>query len=356
MHAVTLANLQTLAEVQESPCVSMFVHVHDGAHDVSEAKLELRHLIHTARAELAVSLAKAPTDVLIAPAEQLLSDQAPWPGEEGGIAVFLAPGHALQVRVPATVESKVTVSQHFDVLPLIPMLYPDCAFHILALSRSAVMLFAATRHTIEIVHVPGMPAGLDDSWWLGRHEDALVKEWQQERHDMFERYLRAVDELLSPMLFATGHPMVLAAVEREVSAFRSISKHPNICRTALLGNPDEPTAAQLHERAWHVVRDHLETTQHASVLTRFDEVGGTDRRSVHMTEILDAASAGRVDALLVPEPAHIGSRDGWVNRAIIETLRHDGQIVLVPSSRLPDDASVGAMFRWTPETAERSGG
>ena len=301
-------------------------------------------------------MAEAQIDVLMAPAEQLLLDQSLWPGEAGGMALFLAPGHALHVRLRAAVESKVTVSEHFDVLPLIPMLYPDCVFHILALSRSAVTLFAATRFTIENLQVPGMPAGLDDSWWLGRHEDALVKEWQQERHEIFERYLRTVDQVLSPMLFATSHPMVLAAVEREVSAFRSISRHPNLCNVALLGNPDELTAAQLHERAWHVVRDHLETTQQASVLTRFDEVGGTDKRSVHMTEILDAAAAGRVEALLVPYPAHTGTRDGWANRAIIETLRHDGQIVLVPSSRLPAEASVGAMFRWTRETTERSGG
>ena len=352
MHAVTRTNLQTLAEVQERPCVSMFVYMEGAANDLSEAKLKLRHLIHTARAELADCLAENQVDTLLAPAEQLLSDQSPWPGEAGGMALFLAPGQALHVRLPAAVETTVTVSEHFDVLPLIPMLYPDCLFHILALSRSAVTVCEATRHTIQILHVPGMPAGLDESWLLTRHEDALVKEWQQERQEMFERYLRTVDDVLGPMLFATGHPMVLAAVEREVSTFRSISHHPNLCDVALLGNPDELTAAQLHEQAWHVVRDHLETTQQASVLTRFDEAGGTDKRSVHMTEILDAASEGRVEALLIPEPAHTGSRDGWVNRAIIETLRHDGHIVLVPSSRLPAEASVGAMFRWTRESKD----
>ena len=350
MHAITFDTLQTLTEVRESPCVSMFVCVKSAAHDLIEPKLELKHLIQTARTEVAAGLAETEIDTLLAPAEALLLDRSPWPREEGGMALFLAPGHAVHVSLPAPVHSTVTVGEHFEVLPLIQVLYPDCTFNVLAFSRNAVALFAATRYTIESVHVPDMPAGVDNSVWLGRHEDALVEEWHQESHEMFERYLRDIDELLRPILFSGGNPLVLAAVEREVSEFRSICKYPHICCSALLGNPDDLSEAKLHERAWKVVLNHLETTQQAAVLTRFEDVGGTNLRSVHMTEILEAALAGRVETLLMPDPARSGLRDGWANRAIIETLRHNGEILLVPAARLPAEASLGALFRWASET------
>ncbi len=361
METLSLATLHTLLDVAERPCVSIVVPAARGAYDQRQARLDLKNLVAQARTEVAKQLRPHQTDALLAPAEKLIDDASPWPQGGGGIGLYLAPGRSTVVHVPSIVAPRVMVGERFDVIPLLAVLTPDTEFHVLAMSRKHLKLYRATRHSIEELHLPDLPKSLEDALWYERRDNVGTTpvgyggpSSQDERKEMYPRYFQHIDRVLEPALFAAGFPLVLAAVEREVSGYRSVSRHPRLCKEAVVGNPELLTDSALHERAWEAVEADLRHGRD-KVIDRFNELTGTARRSVDVNEILAAASAGRVETLLLPatvgsgphpQPFVAGDADDLVNRAAIDTLTHRGDIALVPPSAMPDGAAMAVILRW----------
>lgn len=361
METLSLDTLHSLLEAPEPPCVSIVVPAARGAYDQRQARLDLKNLVAQARGEVAKQLRPHQTDALLAPAEKLIDDASPWPQGGGGIALYLAPGRSTVVHVPSVLAPRVMVGERFDVVPLLPVLTPDTEFHVLAMSRKHLKLFRATRHTIEELHLPDLPKSLEDALWYEHRESVGATpvgyggpSSPDERKEMYPRYFQHIDRVLAPALFASGVPMVLAAVEREISGYRAVSHHPRLCKEAVVGNPELLTDSALHDRAWEAVQADLQREKD-TVIDRFNELTGTARRSVDVNEILQAASAGRVATLLLPatvgsgphpQPFVAGDADDLVNRAAIDTLTHRGDIALVPPEAMPDGAAMAVIFRW----------
>lgn len=361
METLSLATLHTLLDPAQPPCVSIVVPAARGTYDQRQGRLDLKNLVAQARGEVARQLRPHQTDALLAPAEKLLDDGSPWPHGGGGIGFYLAPGHSTVVHVPSVLAPRVMVGERFDVVPLLPVLMPDAEFHVLAMSRKHLKLYRATKHSIEEVHLADLPKSLEDALWYERHDRVGTTpvgyggpSSPDERKDMYPRYFQHIDRVLEPALFASGAPLVLAAVEREVSGYRAVSRHPRLSKQVIVGNPELLTASALHERAWEAVQADLQHG-HDNVLDRFNELTGTTQRSVDVNEILAAASVGRVETLLLPttigsgphpQPFFAGVADDLVNHAAVDTLTHRGHVVEVPPSALPEGAAMAVIFRW----------
>lgn len=361
METLSLATLHTLLDVADQPCVSIVVPAARGAYDQRQARLDLKNLVAQARGEVATQLRPHQTDTLLAPAEKLIDDATPWPHGGGGIGLYLAPGRSTVVHVPSVPAPRVMVGERFDIVPLLSVLLPDAEFHVLAMSRNHVKLYRATRHSIEELHLHDLPKNLQDALWYEHRENAGTTpvgyggpSSPDERRDMYPRYFQHIDRVLEPALFACGAPLVLAAVEREISGYRAVSHHPRLCKEAVVGNPELLTDSALHERAWEAVQADVQRGRD-TVIDRFNELTGTLRRSVDVNEILQAAAAGRIETLLLPatvdsgphpQPFVAGDVDDLVNRAAIDTLTHRGDIALVPPSAMPDGAAMAVIYRW----------
>ena len=358
MDSLSTTTLQFLAEETETPCVSIFLPLKRGAYDQKAARLELKNLVATARTTVSTRLRPLQTDALLAPAEELLGGTADWThlGQGShGLGFFLSPNRSTVVQLPVAVEPLVMVGERFDVVPLLPIVKPDHEFHVLAMSRNSVKLFLGSRHTFQEMHIDDLPENLDDALWYERHQNILISA-KDERKELFDRFALHLDRVLAPAIFTSGLPLVLAAVEREVSSFRASSKHPHLLHHALIGNPDELALADLHDRSWELVKADLATAELERLVGRFASLVGTTRRSDDANEIFDAASAGRIDTLLIPQsnggapgsgPRVAGGVDDFVNSVAIETLRHKGNVEFVPSASLLEGATVAAIFRWS---------
>jgi Bacterial archaeo-eukaryotic release factor family 3 len=378
MNTLSSTLLLQLAEPVKAPCVSIFVPVARGSYDERAARLDLKNLVATARTNIREVLRPHETDDLLAPAEEMLMDAANWSDLDHGLAFFLSPDKAVTVRLPETVEPIVMVGDHFDVLPLLPMLQPDFEYHVLALSRNEVKVFHGARHSFEQMHIAGLPKSLDDDLWYEEHSNALVshggprmgssrqptsivhggESWRDERKEMFERFAQHLEVVLEPVLRGDG-PLVLAATERDISAFKDAADHIKVLEHALVGNPEEISETDLHRDTWDMVASELDPGAKDRLIDRFNALAGTHRSSIDATEIYEAASTGRVETLLVPEltsnrpdalPRQAGGVDNFVNTVVLETLRHDGEVEVVPARSLAEGVTAAAIFRW-PESA-----
>jgi Bacterial archaeo-eukaryotic release factor family 3 len=376
METLSSEIIRQLTDEVGPPCVSIMVPMERGVFDQPTARIDLKNLVAKARATIGSRLSKHDTQLLFASADELLQDDAKLADLDCGFALFLSPSTSIHVRLPEATEPLVMVGERFDILPLLSMVTPDYDYFVLTLSRNLAKVCKGTRHTFTALDIPDMPENLDDALWYEEHENVLISHggprmgasrqptptlhggqaWQDERKEMFNRYVQHLDRAMEPLLFANGDPLVLAAVERDASAFANLSRHPNILKQFLHGNPEELAPSKLHSLTWQLVRDAFEGPEQQRFIDRFNELAATAGSSIESTEIFEAATSGRVDTVLIPtkdsrwkhvEPRATGGVDDFVNSVVIETLRHGGEAHFVAPRSLPDGVAIAAIFRWS---------
>jgi hypothetical protein len=281
---------------------------------------------------------------LLAPVRELMADEPFWQRQSDGLAVYSAPGHFAHFRVPIAFQEEAAVGDAYRIRPLLPMVSADGVFYVLALSQKSVRVFQATRQTVGEVEVPGLPRSLEEAipqeemqrygqaHTTGRTGAAFHGQGNEADYDKaaLERYFRAVDSPLTAALGGGTSPLVLACVGYYLPIYAQVSRHPHVWQRAVEGNPEGRSPAQLHDAAWPLVSDHFASKEQRH-LDRYREQAGTGRTATGVVEVLAAARDGRVDTLIAEEGAN-GSHE--LDRAIAETLRHDGTVVSLADADL----------------------
>ncbi|WP_154604748.1 MULTISPECIES: hypothetical protein [Arthrobacter] len=70
-------------------------------------------------------MSKSDTEAMFAQIADLVADSSYWRLQSRGLAVFVGPGFHLAVRIPLEVSEFALVADHFQVLPLVPILESD---------------------------------------------------------------------------------------------------------------------------------------------------------------------------------------------------------------------------------------
>lgn len=353
IETVTTANLDELLKVRERPCVSLILQTEHGHIGAQGAKLELKNLLSAARDELSTVQSPHETDALLQPAEDILADGEFWHDVADGLAIYLAP-HATFVRhVPGEVVDISLVADRFAVAPILHAILPDVPFHVLAISRNHTHVFTGDRFTLKATRVPHLPDSLDDALWYEAHDNLLNHHGgshigsggrtattygpsaSDERKEQFDRYFRKVDDAIVAALSTSGAPLVIAAIDREITGYTALSRYPNVLRTGIVGSPDRTSIAELHEAAWAIVAEDLDRPRIA-LGERYREFAGTGATSVEPRHIADLAADGGVDTLFLARGArawaNVGSAEPlagdreYVNDAVTDTLANGGTV------------------------------
>lgn len=339
------------------PCVSLFLPTARYGPETLSGPARLRGLVAEAAARLAeAGVGGKEAESLLAPARALMEDEPFWQRLSDGLAVYCAPGFSAHFRVPVPFAEEVAVGEAFRVRPLLPVSASDGLFHILALAQNSVRLLAATRLTVGQVSTPDVPASMREAipqeemerhgqaHSTGRTSAQFHGQGNEADYDKvaLERYFRAVDGPLVARLGNTNGdvPLVLACVGYYAPLYRHVSRYPAIWPKAVEGNPEELTAARLHDAAWALVEEHF-ADRGREWLERYHHQMGTGRTASGAADVLAAARDGRVDTLLLDAEAADGSD---LDEALAAAVRHDGRVVCLPATDLGTEPA--ALLRW----------
>lgn len=157
--------------------------------------------------------------------------------------------------------------------------------------------------------------------------------------------------------------MVLVGLDAMVSAYRELEGYPHVIDEAVLHNPDELSADELHTLTRPVAGRIVAGAQTAAV-AQFEQLQGTGRAISHPTRIEDAARDGRVHTVfLATEPScwdQLGS-DGLVvqlgtdesfahcqllERVAVDCLTTAARIHAVPARDVPGGSDLAAILRY----------
>lgn len=366
-----------LAAERGFPRVSLFLATPRGVPDRRQGPVQLGNLLRDAGRLLRERGADSRVaDDLIARISRETGD-AFWQRAEDGLAIFASPDAVTIVRALVAFAPQVHVGEQFVVRPLLPLLMRDGTFFVLAASTDRVALWRGTRFGMEPVEddrIPASaavvtgPAEIENA--TGFHAasrgaaairvHALGESPADEAEDLIDEFARRTAKAVETVLSGHVAPLVLAADDRMLGKLRRSLDRVDLVEEGIREHPSSMDEATLHDRAYALVRDRLDTDRRALVERLEGRLATGSGASDRIDQILTAATEGRVDTLVVAadpaDPATLGWAPGQapppeeqlvqLDRAILETLSHGGRVLTRPVDRAEDFPAAAALYRY----------
>ena len=379
MNVLTRNNLNSLMAVHKGPCVSVFMPMHRSGPETQQDPIRLKNLIREAEERLIARGLHAPeAKELLEPAERLLRDGLFRQHQSDGLAMFLSLGVFHYYLLPFVFEELVTVTDHFHIKPLLPLLSGDGRYFILALSQNKIRLLQSTHYSVNELDVADVPENLaetlrdDDSWKdLQMHSalsgkgkfSAISHGGEVDSKENIRRYFRRIDRGLHELLRNERAPLVLAGVDYLHPIYKEVNSYPLLMDEGIAGNPERLSAGELHELTWTIVKPYFQKAQQEAV-NRYKEFASSGQASNRIRKIIPAAYHGRIEILFVmPDLQQWGTFDPGTDEihlhkkektgdedllefAAIQTLLNGGTVYMVGAEKKIESGPLAAVFRY----------
>lgn len=380
-----------LSEEHDAPCLSLYQPTHRQHPENAQDPIRFRNLVKQMEDSLRQKYPSRDIKELLAPFEALAADQSFWNHTADGLAVLAAPGTFRVYKLLRPVAELVVVADSFHTKPLMRITQSADRFQILALSRQAFKVFEGNRDTLnELAPIDGVPQtsaeqlGLDDDTREGarrvygpgsasaaRHgtthhgntQHGTDVKQDAKDHDAAQ-FFRTVDQVVQQHYSQpSGLPLILAALPEHHHQFRSSSHNPHLLKDALDVHPDNLSLDALRERAWELMLPHyLERLD--GFIGAFKAAHGSGLANDDLERIAAAAIAGRVATLLIEADRLIPGRIDEVSGSITKdelnnpevddilddlgerVIKAGGEVVIVPSERMPTKTGAAAIYRF----------
>ena len=187
---------------------------------------------------------------------------------------------------------------------------------------------------------------------------------QKVKESHAERFFRAVDRaVLEQPSRPSGLPLVLMAMAENQDLFRRVSHNPALLADGIRIDPAALATDQLRTEVWQVVLPHY-LARLSEIVDRFHAARAQYLASGDASDIAQAAIVSRVGTLLVEADRVVpGTVDAATGRVTFNeltepgvddllddlaelVLRKGGEVVVVPSDRMPTQSGAAAIFRF----------
>jgi len=380
--------IKTLVDNPQDPCVSIFAPTVQAGPDTRQNPVRIKNLLRQAEDKLVdLGMRRNEAGKLLSPARDLVENAPFWQKQATALAIFRNPAVFKAYRLPLDLQDVVVVGSTFHIKPLLPLLANDGRFFILAISENEAHLYAASRHSINEVHVEDMPRNLAEvlqpsafeasalfrthaaiaPGTMGRamfHGHSEPKDLEKEH---IERYFRDIDRALHEVLRNERAPLVLAGVRYFLPIYQQVNSYPHLMNEIVEGNPERnhKSLIELHREAWKIVEPVFKRHQDESAdVCRMAISRGKGSKEIN--EVLPAAFNSRVDRLFVPTGMQLwGSfnpgdggvqinyartaapgEDDLLNLAAFQTYLKGGTVFVVNPAEMPVESNVAAAYRF----------
>ena len=384
--------LQTLADNQKSPSVSIYIPTHQMGAETQQDPIRLKNQLSQAEK----MLAEQGTDSndaadLLQPATDLINNQDFWQHQNAGLALFMCPDQFRYYTAPIDFEEQTFVSDQFHIKPLLPLLADDGQFYILAASQNKVGLYQATHNSVQAVDLGSTPLDLatalrfDDpeetlqghsaSRSSGKGGDGQIVFSGQgsgkdsENTDIL-RFFQAVADGVQNVLAGQQAPLVFMGVDFLFPLYKQANDYPHLMEEAVAYQPDQLSPEEIRDRAFKLVEPKFQSDR-KTVSEQYGSLKNNNQATADLSMILDAAYNGQIDTLIVASNIHkwgsfdaesrqadfhdertANSRD-LLDLAASKAMATDAKVYIVDRDEVPEKADAAATLRY-PVTASQA--
>lgn len=378
MKPVSIEDLRMLAGAHPAPCVSLLMPTHKTVHGGEQDPIRFHNLLKKADGLLQGMLSSKQLRALLKPLEDMDTTEF-WRHQTGGLAVYRAEDLAVYYRVPTELPELVTVSDSFQIKPLLSFLQSNRNYYVLSLSQKGVALYQGDAVSLTQRRPTGLPSSIQDALgaeWkrrvlnphsANRGGEAQVFHGQgapgDDKKEDLLRFFRVVDRALWDFLRDSDAPLFLAGVGYYHTLYRSVTRYRRVAEEGVEGNFEHASAEDMHGRVWPLA-SALFARREAEALEEYGRHLKLDRATDDLGRIGRAAVQGRVRRLLLADGQRLWGRLDHESGAVelrAEGQDHDddvlddlaeavlirgGDVLVVGQDRLPSNKPLVATFRW----------
>jgi hypothetical protein len=377
-------DLNILAGIHDQHCVTIYVPTSgpDEKKDKNHGQIRLKNSLKKLKQTLkAYNLSDNEIENYLTPVEDLLDDGRLWREQYGCLAIYLNKERLRFYQLPIDQDEFTYVSDHFYVLPVMPLFSDKGQFFILSLSLQNVKLFDCTPYSISEVSIEDLvPEKLEEVVGYDYQNKNLQYRSGQggssgamfhgqgsgkdDKDGEIEKFLRAVDKGLMKLLRDEEAPLILACVDHYLPIYAKITNYANLFQQNIKGNHEEKDPHLLHEMAWSLVKDYF-LRRRKSIAKLLMDRSSSGKTSFDLNDIIPAAIDGRIEALFIQNDRDKYGLYDIVNRSLIidenikanqaslynlaaiQTWIKGGRVYLVDKEDMPfQHTSINALFRY----------
>jgi len=319
---------------------------------------------------------------ILAPFLTLADDRDFWNHTLDGLAVLGAKGLFRAYKLQRPVAELAVVADSFHTKPLLRILQSADRYHVLGLSLSEIKLFEGNRDSLDQIELaPGVPRTIvealgdqltDPYHTSGSYGGSGPRSSMHHGHGSketevdidAERYFRAVDRgILEHHSRPSALPLILATLPQHRELFHRVSHNPHLIDEGINIHPDALPIDELRQRTWRVVEPRY-LARLAVMVEEFGRARSNDLGHEEPEQVAKAVVAGRVATLLIEAdrelPGRVNTETGDVEFDVLAhpkvddvlddlaalALKMGGQVVIVPTERMPTQTGIAAIYRY----------
>ncbi|NIM18687.1 MAG: hypothetical protein GTO51_00330 [Candidatus Latescibacteria bacterium] len=385
MDLVSKDELKALIDVREGPCISLYMPTFKAGRQVEQNRIRYKNLLRSAeRRLLGYGMRSKEVRFQMDPFLSLLEDSLFWQYQCDGLAIFASREDFCCYRLPLSFNELVVVTDRFHIKPLLPLLYGDGRFYVLAISQNNIRLFQSTRDNMNEMKLSDSPRSLGEALKYDLNQkqlqfhtgtpprtgkrDAVYYGTGAGDFDVKNailRYFRDVDKGIHYLLKEERAPLILAGVDYLFPIYKETNSYPYLMDNGIAGNPEKLNLTELHDRAWQIVQPYFQKEKNQA------EEKCAELRSIKsklisndVREIAPAAFHARIKSLFVAigiqlwgsfnlrtsevylhdEPA-TGDED-LLDFSAIHTFLNGGFVYAAAPEQIPNYEPLAAVFRY----------
>lgn len=368
----------------DPPCLSLFQPTHRSHPDNQQDSIRFGNLLRGLEESLKQQHASDEITLLLEPLLALADDRPFWNTTFDGLAVLRARNLFRIYRLQRSVPELAVVANSFHTKPLLRILQSADRYQVLALNRHDIRLFEGNRDVVdEIAVAKGVPRTVTEA--LGEdltdprqtvssyggtgggqppmHHGHGGRKAEVDRDA--ERFFRAVDRaVLEHHSRPSGLPLILASLPEHQHRFRELSHNPLLIDESIDVHPDSlDSIDELRERVWKTIEPRY-LARLADLVETFNDNRQRGMSADDLAEVAREVVAGRVQSLLIEAERVIPGRvdeatgvlefdelsspefDDVLDDLGSMTLSRGGEVVVVPTERMPTGTGIAAIYRY----------
>jgi hypothetical protein len=386
MATLVASELSEIMAHREPPCVSLYQPTYRAIPEKAQNIVRYQNLVKQLEKILHDRYGRREAERLIEPFRPLTEDHAFWNHTFDGVAVLGSPGFFKVVHTHRPLAERLVVADSFHVKPLLRILQSADRYHILGVTRTEARVFEGNRDTLDELPLgdgvprtirealpeeftdPSLPPEVDPNSAKG-FGGPVIHAAPRSRVDAADadvaRFFRVVDRAMTDHLSRpSGLPTILAALPEHHATFRSVSENPFLLDETIGLDPKSLQADKLRGFAWRIFEPRY-LGRLAMLCEEFDEGKAKNLADDDLERLAQAAVISRIRTLLVDadrhEPGRIDESSGAIERVDCSTgdgcddliddlaelvIARGGEVVVVPSSRMPTRTGVAGIYRF----------
>lgn len=389
MDILSKDDIRKLSENKNHPSVSIFIPTHKEWNGMSQDIIRYKNLLNKAEKVLSKWLKVKELINFLKPAKDLVDDSEFWNHQNLGLAVFFNKYELKTLRLPVYVKEFLFVNDVYYIKPLLPVLFGDGKFFLLAFDQKEIKMYECTKYTINELTIAKTITSFDEmlkyydterslqfhsgirqasAGGQGRNRGAVfhgqgtgIDETEHKKNLL--DFAHIVNDRVHKLLKDETAPLIIAAVEYLIPIYKSANTYPYLHEKHLQLNSEEFRMERLHEKAWELIKPVFEKDS-KKAFSKYEQFSGNGKATSNLEEIIKESIGNRIEYLWVNLDEHVWGKfnldefkveleeeqtaenKDLLDFAATQTLLNSGTVFALKKDEMPVKKPALAVFRF----------